>query len=88
MIGVSKQPREASGLKGGEFVEVGLELDLEARNVPLPDDLKRTLIKANLLDHFDTLAPSRRKEFARQIEDAKTPETRQRRLQKIVALVW
>ena len=84
MIGLSKQHRDASGLKGGEFVEVKLELDLEPRIVPIPDDLKAVLMKAKLLSDFDALAPSRRKELVRQVEEAKAPETRQRRIQKIV----
>jgi DNA-binding MarR family transcriptional regulator len=87
MIGLSKQHREASGLKAGELVDVRLELDVEPRITPAPDDLKEALKKANLLDAFDALAPSRRTEFVRQVEEAKAPQSRQRRIQKIVALI-
>lgn len=33
---------------------------------------------------FDAVAPSKRKEMARQISDAKQDETRQRRLEKVL----
>jgi uncharacterized protein YdeI (YjbR/CyaY-like superfamily) len=33
---------------------------------------------------FDKLAPSRRKEYARQVSEAKAAETRDRRIAKIV----
>jgi uncharacterized protein YdeI (YjbR/CyaY-like superfamily) len=35
-------------------------------------------------DKFDALAPSKRKEFVRQVKNAKTQETRERRITKIL----
>lgn len=87
MIGLSKLHRQAAGLKGGELVEVRLELDLEPRITPVPEDLKEVLKDASLTEAFDALAPSRRKELVRQVEDAKASETRQRRIQKIAELL-
>ena len=85
MIGLSAENRQAAGLNGDEELEVGLELDAEPRNTPPPNDLKAALVKARLLEAFEKAAPSRRKEFVRQVEDAKTLETRQRRIAKVVA---
>lgn len=85
MIGLSSENRQAAGLEGDEELEVGLELDTEPRNTPPPNDLKEALMKARLLEAFEHAAPSRRKEFVRQVEDAKTLETRQRRIAKVVA---
>jgi hypothetical protein len=85
MIGLSAENRTAAGLVGNEELEVRLELDTEPRNTPPPKDLKAALQKARCLEAFEKAAPSRRKEFVRQVEDAKTPETRERRIAKVVA---
>lgn len=85
MISFSKAHREASGLKGGESIEVTLELDEQPRTVTLPDDLAAALAKkAGARAAFDASSPSKRKEFVRQVEDAKTQETRDRRIAGIV----
>ena len=86
MLGVSQAHREASGLEAGDQVEVTIELDLEPRTVDVPDDLRAALSeKAGALEAFEALAFSRRKEFVRQVEEAKAQETRSRRISGIVA---
>ena len=84
MIGLSAENRRAAGLAGDEELEVRLELDTEPRTTAVPTDLKRALVKAKVLEAFEQAAPSRRKEFVRQIEDAKKPETRTRRINRVV----
>ena len=86
MLSVSQENREAAGVKAGDQVEVTLELDLEPRTVDVPYDLVVALSeKPGAKDAFAALAFSRRKEFVRQVEEAKTQETRERRIAKIVA---
>jgi hypothetical protein len=86
MLSLSKANREAAGVKAGDEVEVTLALDTEPRTVAVPDDLAAALAqKPGATAAFDALAPSRRKEFVRQVEDAKTAETRNRRIAGIVA---
>ena len=86
MVGVSQEHRAAAGLQAGDPIEVTLELDTEPRTVDVPDDLRAALsAKTGVMDKFDALAFSRRKEFVRQVEEAKAQETRQRRITKIVA---
>ncbi len=86
LLPLSQAHREASGLGAGDEVEVTLELDLEPRTVEVPADLTAAMSeKAGATEAFDTLAFSKRKELARQVEDAKTPETRSRRIAGIVA---
>jgi hypothetical protein len=86
MLSVSAALREAAGVEAGDEVEITLELDLEPRTVEVPDDLRAALSeKAGAMDRFDALAYSKRKEFVRQVEEAKTQETRERRIAKIVA---
>ncbi|MCA9837320.1 MAG: DUF1905 domain-containing protein [Trueperaceae bacterium] len=84
MIPLSKAHREAAGLKAGDAVEITLELDTAPRTVDVPADLLEALNKAGLKEAFDSLAFSKRKEFVRQLEDAKTQETRERRRAKII----
>ena len=84
MIGVSVENRQAAGVQGGEEVDVTIELDLEPRTVEIPKDLKSALLEAGALEAFENSAPSMRKEYARQVEEAKAQETRERRISKIV----
>jgi hypothetical protein len=85
MIAFSKANRDASGIKGGDPIEVTLELDEKPRTVEVPADLMAALsAKAGAVAAFEKQAFSKRKEFVRQVEDAKTPETRARRIAGIV----
>ncbi|MCB9006479.1 MAG: DUF1905 domain-containing protein [Ardenticatenaceae bacterium] len=84
MISLSAKNREAAGVAGGEAADVTVALDLEPRTVEIPDDLKDALIEANALAAFDNSAPSMRKEYVRQVVEAKAQETRARRIKKIV----
>ena len=84
MISFNPEHRKASGVQGGDETDVTLELDLEPRTVEIPKDLKDALIKANALDAFEESAPSMKKEYVRQLEEAKAQETRERRITKIV----
>lgn len=86
MVPLSAAHREAAGLKAGDQVEVTLELDQEPRTVEVPADLLAALSeKAGAKEAFEALAFSRRKEFVRQVEEAKTAETRNRRISKIIS---
>lgn len=88
MLPLSQERRAAAGVNAGDKIEVTLELDTEPRSVTLPDDLKAALdAQPGALTAFEALAYSKRKEFVRQVEDAKTPETRARRIAKAVAQV-
>ena len=88
MLSFSSDKREASGVKGGDPVEVTLELDTEPRTVEVPEDLSAALsAKAGAMEAFEALAYSRRKEFVRQVNEAKAQETRARRIAGIVAQV-
>ena len=52
----------------------------------LPADLSAALdAQAGARHIFEALAPSRRRELVRQLEDAKTQETRDRRREKLLA---
>ncbi len=85
MIPLSAAHRAASKLKGGDAVTVTLELDLEPRGVELPEDLVAALEASGTQAAFEKSAPSKRKEFVRQVLEAKTQQTRVRRIEKVVA---
>lgn len=84
MISFNPEHRKAAGVQGGDEADVTLELDREPRTVGSPKDLKDALRKANALDVFEKSAPSMKKEYVRQVEEAKAQETRGRRITKIV----
>ena len=84
MVGLSAANRQAAGVEGGEEMDVTIELDLEPRTVELPEDLKAALSQAGAMEAFDQTAPSMKKEYVRQVVEAKAQETRERRIVKIV----
>ena len=67
MVGVNAGIREASGVKGGDTLNVEIELDTDERKVELPADFKK------------------QKNHITLIEQAKTDETRQKRIDKSIA---
>jgi hypothetical protein len=85
LISLSKAHRSASGLSGGQAVRVILTLIDTPRSVEVPPELSAALEAAGLAESFDELAYSRRKEFARQVDEAKAAATKERRVAKIVA---
>ncbi|PZS05010.1 MAG: hypothetical protein DLM69_01255 [Candidatus Chloroheliales bacterium] len=86
MLSLNAAHREAAGVHGGEQVEVTIELDTEPRTVEVPGELRVALLnKAGALDAFEALSYSKRKEFVRQVNEAKAQETRDRRIASIVA---
>lgn len=87
MLPLAQEHRSAAGVKGGDKVEVSLELDTAPREVAVPKDLAAALKKAGLTKDFAAMAFTHRKEHVRSIEEAKAPETRLRRIEKAVAMV-
>ena len=80
-----QKDRQAANAKAGDEIEVTLELDSGFREVAIHEELTKALKVANLLDTFNALSYSKRKEFARQVADAKTDETRDRRIKKVLS---
>jgi Bacteriocin-protection, YdeI or OmpD-Associated/Domain of unknown function (DUF1905) len=82
LVPLSAEHRAAAGVAAGDEVDVTIEADTEAREVPVPDDLSAALAHDDAARRFfDELAYTHRKEWVRWIEDAKRPETRERRLE-------
>ena len=80
LISFSSEHRTASGIAGGDDLEVGLSLDRGTREVEVPADLAAALQDAGLAEAFARLPPSHRKAHVTSIESAKGADTRQRRI--------
>ena len=76
MVVFPTRDREASGAIAGDHITVTLELDDGYRNVDVPAQLSEALLRNNLNNIFHNLTYSKRKEFARQVNDAKAEETK------------
>ncbi|WP_435526801.1 YdeI/OmpD-associated family protein [Microbacterium aurantiacum] len=85
LLPFSSDKRAATGLAGGDPIVVDLELDTAPRTVEVPDDLAAALAEAGVAAAFDALAPSAKKAHVANVEGAKAPETRARRISAIVA---
>lgn len=84
LIPFSSEHRSASGIGGGDDLQVGLSLDQEPREVPVPEDLAAALQEGGLTEAFAGLAPSHRKAHVVAVESAKAPETRRRRIEAAI----
>lgn len=85
MVGVNAERRAAAGLRGGDEIEVELELDTEPRELAVPEDFAAALAaEPKARAFFDGLSYSQRSWFVLGIEEAKKPETRQNRITKAV----
>jgi Bacteriocin-protection, YdeI or OmpD-Associated/Domain of unknown function (DUF1905) len=86
LLGLSKANRQAAGVETGDEVEVELEFDPEPRVVAEPADITRALSADPIARAaYDRLPDGRKREHMRDIESAKKPETRTRRIEKALA---
>ena len=87
MISVSAAVRTATGLKGGDPVRVTLTVADAPREVDVPADLAAALAADTAAGTFFAgLSNSLQRYHCDNVAGAKTPETRQRRIDKALAL--
>ena len=79
-----QKDRDAAGAKADDIVTVTLELDAGVREVAMPEELSVALQNAGLTEVYAALTYSKRKEFARQVSEAKAEETRLKRIAKVI----
>ena len=87
MIAFSAENRAAAGLTNGGEVEVSLELDDAPRVLELTDELITALNDAGVYERFRELSFSKQRALAEPWMAAKSQETRDKNLAKIVATV-
>jgi len=85
MVGVNAENREGARVKGGDEVDVDIELDSAPREVAVPAELAAALdAEPAARRTFDGLSNSNKSWHTYQVENAKTDETRQRRIAKSI----
>ncbi len=88
MLPISAEHRLGAGVRAGDKVEIDIELDTEPRTVTIPSDLADALDQdVAARQYFERLAYSHRLRYVLSIEQARTAETRQRRIDKTISLL-
>ncbi len=86
LIPVSAEVRAGAGVQAGDVVDIDVELDTAPRTVDVPADLAKALKAAPAAKKaFDALSYSNQRRHVLSVDGAKTPETRERRIAKVVA---
>jgi hypothetical protein len=87
MVGISAAVRNATGLKGGDPIRVTLTVADTPREVNVPADFATALATDERAGaFFENLSNSMQRYHIDNVNAAKTAATRQRRIQKAVAL--
>jgi uncharacterized protein YdeI (YjbR/CyaY-like superfamily) len=87
MLPMVKAIREQTGTGPGDNVEVELWKVEELRTVEVPTQFKEAMKKQGVMSLFDRLSYTHRREYCRWITEAKTEETRLKRLKKAVEML-
>ncbi len=84
-IPVSAENRAGAGISAGDELDVEIKIDTEPREVVVPEDLMAALgADPAAKQAFEKLSYSNKRLHVLSVEDAKTPETRQRRVEKVI----
>jgi hypothetical protein len=87
LISVSAAIRKETGLKAGDPIRVSLKLADAPRAVEVPPDFQAALTKQKTaLTFFTGLSNSLQRYHVDNINNAKTPDTRQRRIERAITL--
>ena len=85
---VNRAVKAATGVDAPERVQVAMELDTEPRAIVVPRDLRKALTAApDAGDAFARLSYSHQREYVQWVDEAKRPETRERRIHGTVERV-
>lgn len=86
LIGVSAANQEFTGVSAGDTVEVNVEVDTQPRIIEVPDDLAAALAaEPQAQSFYAKLSYSAQRRYVEPLGEAKTDETRARRIAKVVA---
>lgn len=88
LLPVSAENRQAAGISAGDEVDVELRPDTEPREVEVPADLASALAEdTEARGFFESLSYSHKRAYTLWIDDAKKPETRQRRVTQALQML-
>ena len=86
LLPVSAEIRRGAGVAAGDEVDVDVVLDTSTREVSVPSDLAAALTTSPAAHAaFEALSNSNKKRHVLSVEGAKTAETRERRVAKVLA---
>lgn len=86
LIPLSAERRSKANVKGGDKLEITLELDTAPREVELHDEFRKALDKDNKAKaFFESLSYSAKNGYALPIMQAKGDDTRSRRIEKALS---
>ena len=85
MIGLSKVVRKATGVGAGDEIDVQLSVDTSPRTAEVPPDFAAAMEATGTRTFFDTLSSSVQRYHVDTINDAKSDDTRSRRIDKATA---
>lgn len=81
LLGISAEVRSKAEVNAQEEIDIHIELDNQPRVVDVPADLQKALDRnAEARKYFEQLSYSNKLRYVLPIEQAKTGETRQRRV--------
>jgi hypothetical protein len=81
MMVVNAELRAGGKCKGGDTVDIVMELDQDERKIELPPYLKKIIATdQKAWEAWTKLSFTHQKEYVRAIEEARKPETRERRI--------
>lgn len=87
-LGITQEVRKAIGKDPGDKVHIILQEDTEERTIEVPEDLLSELEREpTLLEYFNKLSYTHRKEYVRWIVEAKKEETRRNRIEKALKML-
>ena len=81
---VVNEAMRAGGMTPPGTYAVDIEVDTAERTVDVPTDLMAAIAAADLGEAWERQSYTNRKEFVRGVDEAKKPETRSRRIAKVV----
>jgi len=86
LIPLSAERREKSNVKGGDKLDITLELDTEPREVALHEEFRKALSRDKTArTFFESLSYSGKQAYALPIMQAKGDDTRKRRIEKALS---
>jgi hypothetical protein len=88
MVGVNAENREGAKIKGGDKIDVTIELDTDERTVEIPADFLKVLNENDVAKKkFDLLSNSKKKALVIPVSSGKTEETRNRNIEKAMKVL-
>jgi hypothetical protein len=88
MLPLAAEHRLAAGVNAGQEIDVELILDTAPREVEVPPDLAAALAaEPTAKAAFVVLSYSHKRRHVLAIEEARTPQTRSRRIEKAIAVL-